>query len=149
MIQRKQTIWLLLATLSILLTFLLPYGIHTESALETTAILQTDLNSKSNTMLMSLTILSATVSFFTIFLYSNRKLQMRLSILSIFLSMGVLACQIYISRSVDGNKLAIGVLGANIYLGLAAPVIAIAFLMLAYNGIKKDEKLVRDSDRLR
>jgi len=150
MIQRKQTIWLLLAALSILLTILIPYGIHTSTALETTTITESDLNAKSNVLLMIGSIVSCVFSFVLIFLYHNRKLQMRLTLIGVLLAIAVLGLQLYdATQTALGNKIAIGIVGSKIYLGIAVPVICVFFLMLAYAGIKKDEKIIRDSDRLR
>ncbi len=150
MIQRKQTIWLLLASLIILLTLYIPYGIHSVSSIDTTSIIETDLTAKTNTLLLILAILSAAFSFFIIFLYNNRKLQMKLCLLAILIVLAILAYQFYdASQTAAGNKLAVGILGSKIYLGVAIPILSIFFLMMAYTGIKKDEKLIRDSDRLR
>lgn len=150
MIQRKQTIWLLLAALSILLTILIPYGIHTSTSLETTTITESDLNAKSNLLLMISSIISCVFSFVLIFLYHNRKLQMSLTLLGVLVAIAVLGLQLYdATQTALGNKIAIGIVGSKIYLGIAVPIICIFFLMLAYAGIKKDEKIIRDSDRLR
>ncbi|HOZ52467.1 MAG TPA: DUF4293 domain-containing protein [Chitinophagaceae bacterium] len=150
MIQRKQTIWLLLASLSILLAFFIPFGIHNESGLETTQIVEKDLTAKSDMILMSITIASALISFITIFLFGNRKLQMSITLLAVFVAISVGAYELYFSaKTILSNKLVVGVLGSKIYLGLFVPLLTVFFLLLAFGGIRKDEKLIRDSDRLR
>lgn len=150
MIQRKQTIWLLLAALSILLSFFFPFGIHTASTLETTTITETDLNAKTNMVVMILSILSAAFSFFLIFLYGNRKLQMKLCLLGVLIAVGILGFELFTAfQTSEGNKFAFGVFGSKLYIGIIVPVLTMFFLMLGYNGIKQDEKLIRDSDRLR
>ena len=150
MIQRKQSIWLLLSSLFILLSLYIPYGVHTESALTITAITETDLTAKLSMLSLCLSIAASVFSFFLIFLYSNRKLQMNLCLLAILLCASVLGLQIYTAtQTASGNKIVVGILGSKIYLGLFVAPIAIGFAALAYLGIRNDEKLIRSADRLR
>lgn len=150
MIQRKQTIWLLIASLIILLTLFIPYGIHMESPSASNTIAETDLNAKSTVVLLALTIVSALFSFFIIFLFNNRKLQMKLCWMAVLIALSVLGYQLFnASQTAMGNKLVVGILGSKIYLGVLVPILSVFFIMLGYTGIKKDEKLIRDSDRLR
>ncbi len=150
MIQRKQTIWLLIASLIILLTLFIPYGIHMESPSASNTIAETDLNAKSTVVLLALTIVSALFSFFIIFLFNNRKLQMKLCWVAVLIALSVLGYQLFnASQTAMGNKLVVGILGSKIYLGVLVPILSVFFIMLGYTGIKKDEKLIRDSDRLR
>ena len=150
MIQRKQTIWLLLASIIMLLTFFIPYGIHTETKLDTTVITETDLVAKGNYILMALSIAFTAFSFFLIFLYGNRKLQMNLCLLALLLAFGVLGFQLYhASQTSINNKLVVGILGSKIYLGVVIPILSAFFIIMAYIGIKGDEKLIRSADRLR
>jgi hypothetical protein len=150
MIQRKQTIWLFIASLIILLTLFIPYGIHIESPSASNAITETDLNAKTTVIMLVLTIASALFSFFTIFLFNNRKLQMKLCWVAVLLDLSVLGYQWFNASQTDmGNKLVVGILGSKIYLGVLVPILSVFFIMLGYTGIKKDEKLIRDSDRLR
>ena len=147
MIQRKQTIWLLLATVVILLAFILPYGINKS---ETPTLLETMLSAKNNMILMVLTIITSVASFFAIFQYKNRKMQMKLSIIPMITSVAIIGFEIYNTYIVKaGNEMVIGLIGSTLFIGIFIPVFAISFLALAYNGIKSDEKLIRDTDRLR
>ena len=149
MIQRKQSIWLVIASLIILLTLFIPYGVHMESLTESSTVAQTDLTAQTSILLLCLTIASSIFSFFTIFLYGNRKRQMKLCLLSVLLALSVLAYQLYNTTQSAGNKIVVGILGSAIYLGVLIPILSVFFIMMAYIGIKKDEKLIRDSDRLR
>jgi hypothetical protein len=150
MLQRKQTVWLFIAAMAILCTFFIPYGIHTESKVDSTIITETDLNAQSNYVLMSLTIASALFSFFLIFLYGNRKLQMGLCLLNVVLAMSILLYELYFTMTtLLPNRLVVGILGTKIYVGVFIPVVSAFFLMMAYIGIRKDEKIIRDSNRLR
>ncbi|MBP6813123.1 MAG: DUF4293 domain-containing protein [Saprospiraceae bacterium] len=83
----------------------------------------------------------------TIFLYKNRPRQMQLAggiafvavlLLVMFAALGYY----YAERLPEGAD-------AHLALGSAFPPIAVPLLILAYRAIKKDEELVRSSDRLR
>jgi hypothetical protein len=147
MIQRKQSIWLLLATIIITFAFILPYGIN---KVDSPTPLETLLSAKNNFILMILTILTAATSFFSIFLYKNRKLQMNITFIPILLAIGMIGFEIYNCYMTQvGNKMVVGLYGSNLIVGIFLPVAAIILVAMAYNGIKSDEKLIRDTDRLR
>ena len=147
MIQRKQSIWLLIATVICTLAFILPYGIN---KVDSPIPLETMLTAKSNLFLMLLTILTAVACFFSIFLYKNRKQQMKFTFIPILLSICMIGFEIYNTYlTQDGNKMVIGLYGSNLIVGIFIPVVAIILIAMAYNGIQSDEKLIRDTDRLR
>lgn len=147
MIQRKQTIWLFVATLITSLAFILPYGIN---KVDVPMPLESMLTAKNNLALMILTILTAATSFFGIFFYKNRKQQMNFIFIPIVLAIGMLCFEIYNCYMTQvGNKMIVGLYGSNLIVGIFLPVISIILLAMAYNGIKSDEKLIRDTDRLR
>jgi hypothetical protein len=147
MIQRKQSIWLLIATVICTLAFILPYGIN---KVDSPTPLETMLTAKSNLFLILLTILTAATCFFSIFLYKNRKQQMKFTFIPILLSICMIGFEIYNTYlTQDGNKMVIGLYGSNLIVGIFIPVVAIILIAMAYNGIQSDEKLIRDTDRLR
>lgn len=147
MIQRKQSIWLLLATIIITLAFILPYGIN---KVDSPTPLETMLSAKNNIILMILTIVAAATSFFSIFLYKNRKQQMNFTFIPILLAIGMIGFEIYNTYMTQvGNKMVVGLYGSNLIIGIFLPVVAIILIAMAYNGVKSDEKLIRDTDRLR
>ncbi|MFN0037861.1 MAG: DUF4293 domain-containing protein [Saprospiraceae bacterium] len=90
---------------------------------------------------------AAAFSLLAIFLYKKRPRQMQLAggmaILTVLL-LGALAAlgYQYAQRLPDGTA-------AHLAIGSALPLVAIPLLVLAYRAIKKDEELVRSSDRLR
>jgi len=85
------------------------------------------------------------VSFITIFIFKNRKLQMKITeglIGLIIIMIIVLAvCSFYMIR----NYNAVFSPGIDLIL----PVLMLICAFLAYRGIRKDEELVRSFDRLR
>lgn len=151
MIQRIQSIYLLLAAIALFCPAFLPLATATG---DQAALLATGDNyfadgtfwSKEHPAGYSLFILiSGAISI--IFMYKNRPKQMQ--------STGVLAIASVIYMVLYA---ALGVLNAqrlpdtaSIQPGIGAymPILAIIFLLLAYRAIKKDENLVRSSDRLR
>jgi Domain of unknown function (DUF4293) len=80
------------------------------------------------------------LALITIFLYKNRKLQIRLSLLGVVLQLAVLAVYFQqIKTYVQGN----------FTLTSAVSFIIPVFFILAWLGIRKDEKLIKSMDRLR
>lgn len=135
MIQRVQTIWLLLAATGALLTLKFPIY----SGQQANGLFG-ELNGQSGFMQIALTIAVSLLAVLCIFLYKNRSKQG-------LLTLGALALQILqlillyskTAEYTQGNYS----LTAIIY--LVIPV----FFVLAWLGIRKDEKLVRSMDRLR
>lgn len=148
MIQRKQSLWLLISAIISLGIFFSSYGIIHDNAAFSGSMAQ--LNAKHNSILMGSTILIALFTLFIIFQYKQRAQQIKLCFLAIILHVANAAYMFYDAQfsSMD-KKLVVGVLGPDIYLGILFPFISILFLGLAIMGIKADEKLIRDSDRLR
>jgi O-antigen/teichoic acid export membrane protein len=138
MIQRRQTIWLLLATVAALMCFLYPFatGKGIKNALETDRMVRAD----SNFLLLICTGASMLFSAAIIFLYKDRKLQMKLSVAGLLLAVIILLLYI-----MEMNKLTKSVLALSSVL----PIIILAGYFLAFRDIRKDEKLVRSLDKLR
>src|SRR4051812_15562814 len=84
MIQRIQTIWLLLATAFAAVTFRFPFyvGDWLKDQVETPI----DLNATTTIWISILTVLAGGIAFVNIFLFDNRKLQLKLCYLGIFIS---------------------------------------------------------------
>ena len=96
-------------------------------------------------LLVALILLCAIVSLIAVFLFKNRKLQMKITQLSIILNAVVLVGVFYYSNAAEEAADA----KMHYQVGILMPLIAIIFLILAYRSIKKDEDLVRAADRLR
>ena len=149
MIQRIQSIFLLLAAAAGFGQFVVPY-LSTESgnAAATVPVLaDTVLNPMDNPGLLGLCILSGIVSLAAIFLFRNRQMQARLgngaAIASLLLTvLAVFVVYQTMQQLPEGGSTRYGA-------GLALPAIAILFNWLAVRFIRKDENLVRSMDRLR
>ena len=148
MIQRIQSIWLLLASIAILCLLLIPvigaatdkayfilqgYGLQIEGAKEQTI----------NVPLLVSVVLAGLISIVNIFNFRNRKLQIRIASLNIFL---ILALSFWLFQMVKGIE---ALRTLDIEPGICLPLMAIIFTLLAIRGIKQDEKLIRSADRLR
>ncbi|WP_165733099.1 DUF4293 domain-containing protein [Polaribacter sp. 20A6] len=89
-------------------------------------------------------LLSAIVSFGTIFLFKNRKLQFVVGRLVILINLFLLGLLIYVSLTLPG-EVSISEKGIGMFL----PILVILLIVLANKAIKKDEDLVKSVDRLR
>ncbi len=135
MIQRIQTIWLLLAASAALVTLKLSFysGNKDNNLFE-------ELNGTSNFLILIVTVAVAVTALATIFLFKNRKLQMRLSWLGLLLQLIVLA--LYFQQT---KQFVQGSFTLTSAISFVIPV----FFILAWLGIRKDEKLIKSMDRLR
>ncbi|HON52297.1 MAG TPA: DUF4293 domain-containing protein [Bacteroidales bacterium] len=89
---------------------------------------------------------SILLSVITIFLYTNRSLQMRLTIYGIILKCAILAVIGYVWYMLNSIEIQFTIIPQ---IGIICIAIAIVLEWLAYKGIQKDEKLVRSIDRIR
>lgn len=138
MIQRRQTLWLLLATVAALLSFMFPFvtGKGIVKGVEGDKILKGD----SSFLLLIATGASLILSAAIIFLYKDRKLQMRLCLAGLLLS--ILIIVLYISEMNKMTK-------STLALFCILPFAIAAGYFLAWKDIRKDEKLVKSLDKLR
>ena len=137
MLQRIQTIWLLLAGVAAFLTIKLPYY----TGIQDPAIQYHELNAVTGGLLILLiSIASGVIALVTIGLYKNRTTQLRLCVLGVLLE-AVLIFLYYrqVSAFTQGTYALTSILHMCIVL----------FFVLAARGINKDEKLIKESDRLR
>ncbi len=137
MIQRIQTIWLLLASAGAWLGLKLSFYSGTYTKDNTYHLL----TGTDNMGLLIITSLMGALALLSIFLYKNRILQLRLCLGGIALAL-VLAF-LYWRETSDFST------GKYSLEGTIALLAVIVCFVLAARGIAKDEKTVKDSDRLR
>lgn len=139
MIQRIQTLWLSLTAIVSLLT--LKYSFFSGNISDTaTGRKFVELTAVNNFFILILTIAVAVISIISIFLYKNRKLQLRLVILATILGLVTISLYYFETKKfLEGNYVLTSVLSFTV------PV----FLVLAARGIYSDEKLIKNADRLR
>ncbi|MGB4655688.1 MAG: DUF4293 domain-containing protein [Bacteroidales bacterium] len=159
MIQRIQTLYLTLAVVLLLLMFAFPianfyseFGVWQFNMLGVRSQVPGEGAVFSNqiifTILPILTIIISAILLLTIFNYKKRMLQIRLINLSVFLTL-VMLCGIfflYVPLIEKQTSTTVDYLSSP---SIFFPIIAVIFMLLASRSIKKDEKLVRSTDRLR
>ncbi len=136
MLQRIQTIWLLLAAACAFLSFQFPFYTGTNAELIPSAIL----DGKTTIPIILTTAAIGIVALICIFLYKNRKLQLRLTVLCIALE--ALLIFLYYSQVKTFTA------GTYALTALLQGCI-VFFLFLAARGINHDEKIIKESNRLR
>lgn len=131
MIQRIQSIYLLVAAIAMtLISFKVP--VYTLN--ETMFMAQDD------TKMFILTIVGAIFSLLGLFMFKNRKFQMKLIRLTVLIQM-IIGVRLFMLF----NKFEV-VLNNSLLFLMAFSLIA---LIMAYRGVKKDDDLVRSVDRIR
>ena len=151
MIQRIQSVYLLLVTALLASNIFLPIGsfLDKNGLLYPFTPLHVALPSAGLSYTpwgqLTLLILGALVSFATIFLFKNRKLQIRMCIFSMLILAGYyivfLMFMLMIKNSISATF--------QFSFGLCLPLIAMILNFLAIRAIRKDEDKVKAADRIR
>lgn len=142
MIQRVQSVWLILAAAAAFLT--LQFNFYTGNMLPEGANLKQfiAINAKSDTLLLISSVATALLAAVAIFLYKDRKLQLKLVGIALVLSLlNILLFFLQTKKFIAGE--------GNYGIGAIIPLLIPIFLILAIRGIYKDNKLVKSLDRLR
>ena len=147
MIQRIQTVYLLLVTGLLIAAMCLPMGYFIDTMGEHSfEVLGLEVNGafQSTWGLFGILMLSTIVAFATIFLFKNRMLQIRMSIFNSLLLIGyyVAFVAFYFAFKNEANLFRIG-------WALCLPLISIILNILAIRAIGRDEVMVKAADRLR
>ena len=143
MIQRIQTIYLLLASIvSGVLIFVFNLWESLKNSIYALDFLDSD--SYILKLIPVLFLASAILAFIAIFIFKNRKLQFVIGRLTILINLILLGLLIYLSLTLPGEA-AVSEKG----IGMFIPILAILLIVLANKAIKKDEDLVKSADRLR
>jgi hypothetical protein len=138
MIQRQQTLWLLLSTLCAIATFKLPF--FSGTIMVNNMATHEDVDAASRLQFLFLTGISVLLSVITIFLFKNRKLQSNLCIFGI-----IIALLLIVLYFVEMGKF----LSSTISLWCLFAFGNLLGFIMAARGIWKDEKLVKSLDKLR
>ena len=131
MIQRIQSIYLLVAAISMtLISFKVPVFTFNETLFM----------AQDDTKMFVLTIVGAIFSLLGLFMFKNRKFQMKLIRLTFLIQM-IIGIRIFMLF----NKFEVVLNNSFLFL-MTFTLIA---LIMAYKGVKKDDDLVRSVDRIR
>ncbi len=139
MIQRQQSLWLLVSTICAFLTFKFPFFAGAKENAAATVGEAFYVDAGSNLFLLVLTGASMLLSFIAIFLYKDRKLQLKLTLTGIGVSLLILILYFVAIKSKPGAIALYSVFAFFILIGY----------VMAARGIWKDEKLVKSLDKLR
>ena len=140
MIQRQQTLWLLLAAAAAILSFMFPFA--TGEKLVNGLIVggKEELNAGKDFFILITTIASLCISIIAIAVFKDRKLQMKLCLLGLVFAVLIIILYISMMNSLTNPTLA---------LFCIFPFLMAAGYLLAFRNIRKDEKLVKSLDKLR
>jgi dipeptide/tripeptide permease len=136
MIQRIQSVWLLLASICAFLTFKMPYYV---GSIGDAPYQELNATTGGNAILI-ITALVSMLALLILFLYKQRVLQLRLCIVGILLE--AILIFLYYSKTKTFTQ---GSYSLTCMLHSAI----ILFFVLAGQAINKDQNLVKDSNRLR
>lgn len=141
-IQRWQSVWLLVATILIAVFCFVPMAIVPDAAAAENGMSM--LMPSDMPVFLTVNLLAAVLLFMSIFLYKNTKRQKTLTLVSMLLIVVMIVTETLVLFNWNTEAGAVEWLG-SIFLLLGALV----FAALAYRGISKDQKLLRAADRLR
>jgi hypothetical protein len=155
MLQRIQSIYLLLASLTLFALFLFPlvHNVYVNSkpiTVMVTGIFQ-DVNGQQThteffTALTAATAVVALLPLVIIFLYKNRKQQIALCYATMLIIIGY---SYWVSQSAKKAIQDANLTMSNYGIGIILLSVSIVFVLLAQKAIQRDEKLVKSADRLR
>ena len=136
MIQRVQTIWMILAAIVTFLTIKFSFYSGTLIVDNTYHVLM----ATDNFLILILTSALGTGVIINIFLFKHRSVQFRIILFALLAE-----CILIFLYIRETNKYSAG----NFSLWSALHILIIVFLILAARGIYKDSKLIKESNRLR
>jgi hypothetical protein len=145
MIQRIQSILLLLSGLGFLGQFATDFATSTQPLPQLLADQRFEI--QDSPLLLILVIAGFLFSVAAVFLYQNRVLQMRITLLSLVSGI-LLPLLAYFLMYKEGSPIPAGVT-VDDALGAYLPIVSIISSAVAIRFIKKDDQLVKSMDRLR
>ena len=156
MIQRFQSLFLLISVIACVLTFFFPLagfwaeeGSYNFFITGLQALFPGTSPAQINAVpLIAITAFTGLLTLLIIFLYKKRRLQIKMVRFSIMLNI-VLILLIFFFYAPAIEKITNADADYTSGIGMYFPIISLVFLILANKYINKDEKLVRSADRLR
>lgn len=152
MIQRIQSVYLLIAAICSVACLSLPVGRYVNDGLLSSTMYNLWIVSSdgsghtfTSTPLFVVQLLAAAISLYAIFMYKNRKQQMRLCIFSSLLLAGWYAIYAVLAVLCGGT----GEVSFSPSIYGALPAVALILNVMASRSIRADERLVRAADRIR
>ncbi|MCB9034714.1 MAG: DUF4293 domain-containing protein [Chitinophagales bacterium] len=134
--QRIQSVYLFLSSLAGILFLFLPLGKINESEVFT------DVKGIDDVIFIILSCVISIIALGSIFLFRNRKLQMKVILFNILCSLALVGYTVYVFLGFQESEFKFGP-------ALILPVFILIFNVLAYIGVKSDEQLIESMNRLR
>jgi hypothetical protein len=162
MIQRKQTIWLLLSAAVLIPLWFIPFASFLAGEEEALIFMKGLLLTNSGTMTPAtmrfvILIFATLVPILTIFFYKHRKAQLEFCLSNIILSavlVGMIVVDWYTFSNIDVAKIAesglpeVHEFKLNLFICIT-PLLSMGMNYLAYRRIMYDELLIKSIDRIR
>ena len=157
MLQRFQTVFLILVVLSMIATLFFPIWTKADASTETlikltafertTEVAGVETQSKTTFYIALLALAAAASAAISVSKFKNRLLQIKLGALSSFLMAALLLTCLYLANEAEQqiNPTEQG----SYVLGFFLPAAGLMFNLLANRFIRRDEMLVKSADRLR
>lgn len=151
MIQRIQTLYLLLVTALLTITIFIPVGSFIDTNGQTYNFTPLNITLPSAGLnytpwgQLAILILGAMIAFATIFLFKNRKLQMRMCVFNSLIIAGYYLVYLMFILMTKGTSN----VSFQFSFGLCLPVISLILTYLAFRSIRKDDAMVKAADRIR
>ena len=143
MIQRIQSIWLLLVAVCAFATLKIStYAGNLIPEVDDVpgTLLYEEINGMTSIQSSIITIGVGILALVSIFIYSNRKLQIKLCMASFFIEVTLISLYYFSTKMFKEGSFLIGAV---------LHILILVFLILAIMGIRKDAKIVEESSRLR
>jgi hypothetical protein len=146
MIQRIQSVYLLLVIIISALLFLIPlFRLENTGSVLTAQVITTSFSITTNSFLVILNCAIGGIAFISVFLYNNRTAQVKACNVNMIIICVVIGLLFYTADTLTNGMNQKAHYQAGTYL----PLLQLVFTFLAMRAIKKDEELVRSADRLR
>ncbi|MEJ7766400.1 MAG: DUF4293 domain-containing protein [Chitinophagaceae bacterium] len=141
MIQRLQSVWLLIAAVCGFALTQVPLFIGRLANEVIKKVIATE-----SLLLFALSIGIACLALVCIFLFKNRPLQFKLTVAGVIVSVGIICLEVW---HIENFKRTNALVKGSYYWGGLLPIAMTIFFILAARGIYKDEKLIKSLNRLR
>lgn len=141
MLQRVQTIWLFLAAVCGFALTQVPLFTGRLANEVVKKVIATE-----SLLLFALSIGTALLAVACLFLFKNRPLQFKLSILGIILSAIIVGLEVW---HIENFRRTTTLVRGSYYWGGLLPIAMVILFILAARGIYKDEKMIKSLNRLR
>ncbi|MEJ7735895.1 MAG: DUF4293 domain-containing protein [Chitinophagaceae bacterium] len=141
MIQRSQSVWLLLSALCGFALTQVPLFVGRLANNVIKRVIATE-----SLLLFALSISVACLALACIFLFKKRPLQFKLSVTGVIASLAMIGLEVW---HIESFKTANSLVKGSYYWGGLLPIAMTILFILAARGIYKDERLVKSLDRLR